>query len=375
MPAATLKCFPGSRSTKGIKIKTVADSHFGKLRLWAKAFLKRGLCLALLCATFSLLMGYQVLHESPYHELYGKKTATASDIALSKALAHKIADLQITLGVYPKTKVKIYIVHGEREYHKLSLGKAEIVEFSDAFYSGEDRAIYIRSQDQIQENYLKILLHEYIHWYLEELFVSAPLWFHEGMATYFSGQMGYDRYLLYLRESLVNPKSDLFRVGYFYPENRADWPRFYLSSAMAVRYMQEKHLDQWGRFWDIVAAYHHQGQKVRFSEAFVTGYYTSLWDFHQTFERYSKRQGYLYLLVALNSLIFAFLAVLMPFAVAKRRRRLRRMPDLPEVPDLPDQSDASDVPYVSALSNVPEFTSSSATQEPDSKGEEPTDTI
>ena len=139
--------------------------------------------------------------------------------------------------------------------------------------------------------------------------------------------------------------------------------------------MQEKHLDQWGRFWDIVAAYHHQGQKVRFSEAFVTGYYTSLWDFHQTFERYSKRQGYLYLLVALNSLIFAFLAVLMPFAVARRGRRLRRMPDLPEVPDLPDQSDASDVPYVSALSNVPEFTSSSATQEPDSKGEEPTDTI
>ena len=140
MPAATLKCFPGSRSTKGIKIKTVADSHFGKLRLWAKAFLKRGLCLALLCATFSLLMGYQVLHESPYHELYGKKTATASDIALSKALAHKIADLQITLGVYPKTKVKIYIVHGEREYHKLSLGKAEIVEFSDAFYSEIGRA-------------------------------------------------------------------------------------------------------------------------------------------------------------------------------------------------------------------------------------------
>ncbi|MCB5262030.1 MAG: hypothetical protein LHW64_02215 [Candidatus Cloacimonetes bacterium] len=341
----------------------VAKSRLSKLRLWADALSKRGLCLLLLCATFSWLMGYQLLHESPYHELYGEKSATAADLDLSRALSQKIADLQITLSIYPKARVKIYIVHGEQEYHKLSLGKAEIVEFSDAFYSGADRAIYIRSQDQILENYLKILVHEYIHWYLEELFISAPLWFHEGMATYFSGQMGYERYLMYLRESLINPKSDLFRIGYFYPENKADWPRFYLGSAMAVRYMQDKHQEQWGRFWNIVAAYHHQEQKVRFSEAFANAYHTSLWDFHQDFERYSKRQGYLYLIVAINSLIFAFLAILMPFAARKRRRRMRNMPDLPDLPD------------ISTLSNIPEFTNASATQEPDSEDEKPTDTL
>ncbi|MCB5253573.1 MAG: hypothetical protein RBR69_07135 [Candidatus Cloacimonadaceae bacterium] len=314
-------------------INTVADSPLTKLALGAIPSARRGLCVALFCAAFSLLMGYQKLHESPYHELYSKRSASASDLALSSSLSHKIADLQITLGIYPKAKVKIYIVHGEENYQKLSLGKAEIVEFSDAFYSGNERVIYIRSQDQIYENYLKILLHEYIHWYLEELFTSAPLWFHEGMATYFSGQMGYDRYLLYLKESLINPKSDLFRIGYFYPEDRADWPRFYLSSAMAVRYMQDKHPDQWQRFWDIVAAYHHKGQKVRFNEAFAAGYHSTLWDFHQDFERYSKRQGYLYLIVAANSLIFAFLAALMPFAAQKRKRRLQNLPDLPDIPE------------------------------------------
>lgn len=324
----------------------VADGLLNKLRYRANLFARRGLCLALFCALFSLLMGYQKLHESPYHELYSERDGTASDLALSKALSHKIADLQITLGVYPKARVKIYIVHGEENYQKLSLGKAEIVEFSDAFYSGKERVIYIRSQDQIYENYLKILLHEYIHWYLEELFISAPLWFHEGMATYFSGQMGYDRYLLYLRESLINPKSDLFRIGYFYPENRADWPRFYLSSAMAVRYMQDKHPEQWARFWDIVAAYHHQGQKVRFSEAFAAAYHTTLWDFHQDFERYSKRQGYLYLIVVANSLIFVFLAVLMLFAARKRRRRLRSLPDLPDIPE-PEDKDEEEADPVS----------------------------
>lgn len=318
----------------------MTNGHLHKLRSW----IKRVLCLALFCAAFSVLMGYQKLHESPYHELYSEKPASASDLALSKALSQKIADLQITLGVYPKARVKIYIVHGEKDYQKLSLGKAEIVEFSDAFYSGAERAIYIRSQDQIYDNYLKILLHEYIHWYLEELFTSAPLWFHEGMATYFSGQMGYDRYLMYLRESLINPKSDLFRVGYFYPENRDDWPRFYLSSAMAVRYMQEKHTAQWQRFWDIVAVYHSKGEKVRFSEAFVNGYHTSLWDFHQKFERYSKRQGYLYLIVAINSLVFASLAILMPFAARKRRRRLRNMPDLPDVPEPEEEEEEEENP-------------------------------
>lgn len=239
------------------------------LSRWKNSFAKRSLCLAFFCATWALLLGFQLLHESPYHQLYSERSATATDLALSKALAHKIADLQITLGVYPQARVKIYIIHGEKEYHKLSLGKAEIVEFSDAFYSGQERVIYIRSQDQVHDNYLKILLHEYIHWYLEELFISAPLWFHEGMATYFSGQIGYDRYLMYLRESLINPKSDLFRVGYYYPEDRADWPRFYLSSAMAVRFMQDKYQPDWQKFWDIVAAYHHQGQRVRFNEAFV----------------------------------------------------------------------------------------------------------
>ncbi|MDD3563116.1 MAG: hypothetical protein PHR32_05530 [Candidatus Cloacimonetes bacterium] len=360
-----MKCFPGSRSNKGIKIKKMAAGWLNKLQVWVNLFAKRGLCLALFGVFFSLLMGYQLLHESPYHQLYGEKAASTSDIELSQALAHKISDLQITLGIYPKTRVKIYIVHGEKEYHKLSVGKAKIVEFSDAFYSGEERAIYIRSQDQILENYLKILLHEYIHWYLEELFSSAPLWFHEGMATYFSGQMGYDRYLLYLRESLVNPKSDLFRIGYYYPENRADWPRFYLSSAMAVRYMQEKHQEQWGGFWNIVAAYHHQGQIIRFSEAFVAAYQTSLWDFHQDFERYSRRQGYLYLIVALNSLIFAFLAVLLPFAARKRRRRLRNMPDLPDLLDESDPADLGDLPVAIDHTEAPEFSNSSVIQEPE----------
>jgi len=276
------------------------------------------------------LQSHSLIHQSSYHRLYSSRPATDATAALGKALDDRIGDLQMTLGIYPQNSVNVYIIHGGEAYQKLSGGRGKIIEFSDAFFSGDEGVIYVRSQDQISENYLHILIHEYIHWYLEELFISAPLWFHEGMATYFSGQMGYERFLLYLRESLVNPRSDLFRMGYQYPRNRQDWPRFYTSSAMAVRFMQEKHKPNWQSFWDYVALSHKRGQKIRFNEAFVRCYHTSLWDFQRSFERYSRRQGYLYLVVAANSLIFALLPFVMLLIARKRRRRMQKLPDLPE---------------------------------------------
>lgn len=290
----------------------------------------RLLCLVLFLFAFSALPGiFELIDSSPYHDLYSNKEARAADHTLSHALAGKIGDLQMSFGVYPEAKVAIYIVYGADEYKLLSSGKAAIVEFSDAFYSGNERAIYARSKDQVLDNHLKILVHEYIHWYIEELFTAAPLWFHEGMATYFSQQLGYERYLIYLKESLINPHSDLFRMGYRYPEHREDWPRFYLSSAMAVRYMQDRYPLQWQRFWESVARDKRSGKRSTFSTCFVNSYQMSLWDFHKKFGIYSKRQGYFYLIVALNSLIFAILPFAM-FAIArKRRHRLLALPDLP----------------------------------------------
>lgn len=295
------------------------------------------LCFALLFLCLSsALRAYNLVDSSPYHELYSNREPRISERELSRVLTEKFGDLQMQFGVYPQAKVPIYIVHGEEEYHNLSIGKAQIVEFSDAFYSGAERAIYARSKDQVLDNYLKILQHEYIHWYIEELFIAAPLWFHEGLATSFSRQIGYERFLIYLRESLVNPRSDLFRLGHKYPDNKEDWSRFYLSSAMAVRYMQDRYPQQWLNFWDAVAQSHRQGKRIRFTEAFINSYHISLWDFHSKFGVHSKRQGYMYILIALNSMIFATMPFLMLAIARKRRKRLLSMPDLP-LPEEPEE--------------------------------------
>jgi len=309
----------------------VQDSH---------TFLRQlSLCLLFILGICSLsALEYNVVHTSEYIAYYSPEPISSSMRRIASLLDDRIADLHQNLGLYPTAKVAVYIVPDKHSYRELSIGRADIIEFSDAFYSGSEGRIYIRSGDQIEDSYTNVLMHEYIHWYVEQYFISTPLWFHEGMAVYFSGQLGYERYLVYLRESLRGKKGNLYRLSYNYPQERRDWELFYLSSAMAVRYMQNSHTENWKEFWDIVAAGHRAGGRLRFSEVFVMSYRTSVYDFTRAFEVQSRRQGYLYLFAAVNGIIFLILPVVMLVIARKRRKILNRMQDY----DLPEESEPED---------------------------------
>lgn len=285
--------------------------------------------LVLLFLYSTILWGqYVKIDESPFHELYSKKEGRVREYHYSKALAASIADFQVSLGVYPKDKVKIYVIYDEEDYRKLSYGKEEIITKSDAFYSAKDEAIYIKAMSLIEENYLNVLIHEYVHWYLDELLVQAPLWFHEGMATLYGRQLGYERYLLYLKESFLKKDADLFRMSYSYPKNSRDWTGFYLSSAMAIKYMQTKYPKAWQSFWEMVAKEHKQGNKANFNRIFAESYRLPMWDFHQKYKAYSQRQGYLYIAVGINTLLFAFLPFVLLIAAKKRKKKMLALPDI-----------------------------------------------
>jgi hypothetical protein len=251
-------------------------------------------------------------------------------------LDRKIDELQSQLGVYVDERACLWLIKNDSEYSELALGKARIVEFSEAFYDGKDQRIYVRPITISKSDYPGILLHEYLHWYLEKLFKSTPLWFHEGMAMHFSGQMGFDRYLSFLRLSFVGQRSDLFRLSASYPEKQSEWEIFYLSSSMAIRYMSEHYPENWKRFWDIVAYYHRKGDKPDFSNCFITTYNISLFDFHLAFSAWSSKLRWQYLIWGLN----AFLAMLLPPIVVLgfliRRKRRNALPDLPE-PEIEDE--------------------------------------
>ncbi|HNQ39360.1 MAG TPA: hypothetical protein PLJ90_05105 [Candidatus Cloacimonas sp.] len=244
-------------------------------------------------------------------------------------LDDNIDAFQMELGVYLDALAPVYLIESDRSYQTLALGKAKIVEFSDAFYSGKEKRIYVKPLASIQENHRKILLHEYIHWYLEQIFTQTPLWFHEGMATHFSQQMGFEQYLFFLQESFLGKKSDLFRLSYNYPEKKEDWALFYLSSTMAVSYLKEKKNEQWNNFWESVAQQQRKNQQTPFTEYFNRAFQTTFYNFHKEYAGYIKHLRYQYLFWSINALLALLLPVILIIAWRIRKKRLSALPDLP----------------------------------------------
>lgn len=286
------------------------------------------LLIVLLMIAVCPLLGLAPVYQNSRLELYAEHPLNSGLQKTLDILGERIQDFELQLGIYPAAKCPIVLIDSARDYQKLSLGKAAIVEESDAFYNSQDGKIYIRSIDQVQENYLKLLLHEYLHWFVEDVFISAPLWFHEGMATVYSRQFGYERYLMYIRHSFWGQKGELFRHSYRYPSRKEEWSPFYQFSAMAVRYMERNYPEAWGDFWTRVSRTYRQGQKSHFGSIFIYSYRLSLYDFNLLFEKHSRRQGYLHLFVGVNSLIFILLALSLPVIAYKRKKKMRELPDL-----------------------------------------------
>jgi hypothetical protein len=87
-------------------------------------------------------------------------------------------------------------------------------------------------------------------------------------------------------------------------------------------------IKNWKLFWDAVALHHKSGMKIRFNDAFIPAYNTSLYDFHKAFEAHAKRQSFIYIIVAINSIAFIILPFVMIAIARKRRKRMLLLPDL-----------------------------------------------
>lgn len=260
-------------------------------------------------------------------------------------LDERVGRLQMSLGVYPESRAELYIVPDRASYQLLSRGRGAIVEFSEAFYSPRERRIYVRSADQVPRNYGGLILHEYTHWFLDELLVGAPLWLHEGLATQQGGQLGLDRYYYYVRERFWGNRMDLFRLAYNYPQRQEDWEMYYLTSYFAVRYMREKNPDAWREFWNIVAANNRRGGRTRFTEAFARAYDSNLHTFNLDFAAASKRQAWIYIIMGFTSLIFALLPFGVILAVMRQKRKMQALPDL-ELPPEPEGTEEEETPQL-----------------------------
>ena len=147
-----------------------------------------------------------------------------------------------SIGFYPPIKGEIIIAPDKEYYQEIIAGFSGIIEFSEAIYNSANMKIYIRNPRDLKDfsSLRKIILHEYIHLFLDTQFFNIPLWFNEGMAVFFSAGLSFDRELLYARDYLLGNSLTLREMSRNYPDSRVRWDSFYVKSALAVKYLHTK---------------------------------------------------------------------------------------------------------------------------------------
>jgi len=271
----------------------------------------------------------RLLSETSYYRLHCYPVNDAIARQIAGPLTRRIEKLHLNLGVQTSDAVDIFILPDRQTYRLKTVGKGKIVEFSEAFYSRVERRIYVRSPDQINDDYLQILIHEYIHWLLDTIFLDAPLWFHEGMATYFSGQFGFDKHVTFLQMRFWGRYLKLNDMQRFYPANQSDWQLFYLTSSLSIHYIMSKRLDEWNRLWDIVAWAREDGRLLRFHRVFQDAFGQSVGSFALSYDRFARSLAFQYIFYGVNVLIFTLMPLIIVIGWLKRRRRMKRLPDPP----------------------------------------------
>jgi len=263
-----------------------------------------------------------------------KDTAYANIIV--KRLHQRINAFQIQLGVYPVKPLIIKILPNRKEYSLLTSGKGKLVESSEAFYSPAEQIIYVRSPDQISlESYDNVLMHEYIHWFLDETLSNVPLWFHEGMAFYFSGQFGFQAYYDFTRYRFMGYHISLNEMAENYPADKSYWNMFYLTSAFAISNLESNRNVQWQEFWNSVGFIYNrssitQSTKSDFIKVFNAAYHMSLYAYSKDYDKVLRRYGWQFPFVGINVIIFALLPFVIIAAWLKNRRKMKALPESEE---------------------------------------------
>ncbi|HNW99735.1 MAG TPA: hypothetical protein PLE74_00810 [Candidatus Cloacimonadota bacterium] len=233
---------------------------------------------------------------------------------LLKRVDERISNFQEDVGFYPDKALTIVIAPDKKFYDQIAQELGPIGEQSQALFTSGHNVVYIRSprDGTAFQGIEDTILHEYIHYFVSMSYRDAPLWFHEGMAVYFSGQynweMGYTLAKTYMMGSEM-PLAEMTR----YPENRLEWSAFYAKSAMAVRYLSMQHKDQFSRFW------HYSEKTHSFQTAFYQAFYQTFNGFCAEADDAIKREMIGYMILVISGLIWGLLPIVLIFGYFRKR--------------------------------------------------------
>ena len=230
-----------------------------------------------------------------------------------------IRNFQRSIGSYLDSKITINIAADNEEYLSWTKGNSRIFEFSQAFYNRNNETIYLRHPSQLKSiiTLRRILLHEYIHHFIGKFWQNPPLWFNEGMAVYFSGDLGMERELNFARNYVMGNSRSLEMMKYHYPRNQIEWESFYAKSGLAVKYLYRKK-EEFYRLWD------NSKPHRNFEAAFRKSFFMTTRDFSIIFEEYAKTHFRSELLLASTGMIWSILPLILIIGVIRKKIRNRK---------------------------------------------------
>jgi len=250
---------------------------------------------------------------SPQHQEF------AQNLLLN--LNKNIDKFQRKIGVYPEFKLDIVLAENSREYTSFTRNRKGIIEFSNAMYNQKENKIYLRSPGELgsYSKINKVILHEYIHAFVGHYFKKVPLWFNEGMAVYFSDDLGYNRELNFIWNRLAGNTLPLNKMVSSYPKNQVEWESFYAKSGLAVKYLATDKKESFYRFWELAEKGH------SFPKIFRMVFYQTYRGFSNSFEVYAKQHFHFGLLLASSSLLWGVMPFVFLIAVLRKKMKTKRI--------------------------------------------------
>ena len=268
--------------------------------------------LAFLCQADVLQIG------SIYLEYSGRDAKIAAK--LGNKLSENISQFQKKIGHYPELKTHLIICADKADYQARINQSSAIMEFSQAHYNPRSKQIIIRNpRDGLNYRELnKVVFHEYLHHFVFHYFVNAPLWFHEGMAVYFSNDFGQGRELNLAAQYFMNNTLPLSEMN-IYPANRIEWESFYANSALAVKYLVTKRKRGFYRLWEIAEP------QRKFNSAFHRSFYQTVKTFSHNYAEYQSNHFKSMIFILLSSMVWMIFPFLFFISVIKHKYRERKL--------------------------------------------------
>jgi hypothetical protein len=219
------------------------------------------------------------------------------------------------VGSYLDIPVNVVIAPDSKVYDGWTNQHSAILEFSSGFYHRQSRTIFLKNPKYLKNisNIRKLLLHEYIHHFVGSFWKDPPLWFNEGMAVYFSNDMGIERELNFAKNYILGNSRQLEQMKKAYPVNMIEWESFYAKSGLAVKYLYTKKRRSFYRLWDKA------GSTGNFEIAFLNSFFMPTRTFSDQFEVYSKTHFKTAILMASTGLIWGVLPLILIVGVIRKK--------------------------------------------------------